>query len=368
MKILQILTDTNVGGAGIWLLNFLKSYDRETLDVKVVLPKGAILSEEVKKLGNQVIEAEEIADKSFSLSGIKVFKDIFSKEKPDIIHTHACISARIAGRLCGVKIVNTRHCLEDKKSFPKNIFYRFVNNFLSDRVIGVSKAVVDNLIDDGIKEKKVHLVYNGINPLSEISNEEKESIRKKYNFTEKNIVAGIVARLEEVKNHELFLKAAKLCLENDSELRFLIVGTGSLEDKLKEIAKEYGISDKVSFAGYIKDVNDITNIIDIAVLTSQKEALSIALIEAMSLGKPCVATNSGGPCEVIEDKKSGYIVENYNENKLADAILDLSSDFEKRVRFGEEGKKISFDRFSVSNMSYEIKEIYTSLLRKGRNK
>ena len=125
MKILQILTDTNVGGAGIWLLNFLKSYDRENLDVKVVLPKGAILVEEVKKLGNEVIEAEKIADKSFSVPGIKVFKSIFLEEKPDIIHTHACISARIAGRLCGVKIVNTRHCLEDKKSFPKNIVYRF---------------------------------------------------------------------------------------------------------------------------------------------------------------------------------------------------------------------------------------------------
>ena len=366
MKILQILTDTNVGGAGIWLLNFLKSYDRKSFQVKVVLPKGAILSEEVNKLGVEVIEAEKIADKSFSLSGIKVFKEIFSKEKPDVIHTHACISARIAGRLCGVKIVNTRHCLEEKKSFPKKNIYRFINNFLSDKVIGVSKAVVENLIDDGIKKEKVHLVYNGINSLSQISNEEKENLRKKYSVLPENIIVGIVARLEEVKNHQLFLKSARICLDKNPDLRFLIVGTGSMEDNLKETAKALGIDDKVIFAGYIKDVNDITNIIDIAVLTSQKEALSIALIEAMSLGKPCVSTNSGGPCEVIEDSISGFIVENYNENVLADAILKLSYDTTMRTKFGEEGKKISFERFSISKMADEINDIYTSLIGKGR--
>lgn len=367
MKILQILTDTNIGGAGIWLLNFLKSYNRDKLDVSVVLPKGAKLVKQIENLNINVIEAENIADKSFSFSGIKTFKKIITDEKPDIIHTHACISARIAGRIKGVKIINTRHCLEEKKSFPKNILYRFINNILSDGVIGVSEAVVNNLIYDGIKKNKVHLVYNGINPLVPITCEEKIQIRKKYGFDENNVIIGIVARLEEVKNHDLFLKAAKLSYEKDPNLRFLIVGTGSLETKLKNKIKELNLDGKVVFAGYIQNINDVTNIIDIPVITSYREALSIALIEGMSLGKACIATDSGGTTEVIDNGKSGIIVPNNDEEKLSSAILELSSDINKRNMFGSVGKKISEEKFGIKEMAQKIEDIYIDIA-EGKDK
>lgn len=361
MKILQILTDTNIGGAGIWLLNFLKSYNRDKLEVSVVLPKGAKLIRQIEKLNVSVIEAENIADKSFSFSGIRTFKKIITDEKPDLIHTHACISARIAGRIKGVKIVNTRHCLEEKKSFPKNILYKFINNILSDRVIGVSEAVVNNLIYDGIKKNKVRLVYNGINPLIPISFEKKKEIREKYGFNESNVIIGIVARLEEVKNHDLFIRAAKLSCEKDSNLRFLIVGAGSLETKLKNKVKELNLDDKVVFAGYIQNVNDITNIIDISVITSYREALSIALIEGMSLGKACIATDSGGPSEVIDNGKSGIIVPNNDEKRLSSAILELSDDINKREVFGKIGKKIFEEKFGIGEMAQKIEDIYAEI-------
>lgn len=362
MKVLHILTDTNIGGAGIWLLNFLKSYDRKKTQVSVVLPKNAKLKEEVEKLDVAVIEADNIADESFSFGGIKSFLKILKDEKPDIIHTHACMSARIAGRLRRVKIVNTRHCLEDRKSFPKNIIYKFVNNVLSDSVIGVSKSVVDNLIQDGINKRKVWLVYNGITPLNSITADRKIEIRKKYGFSENDIIVGIVARLEEVKNHKLFLQSAKIASEQEEKLRFLIVGTGSLEAELKNMAKDLGILDKVVFAGYIKDVTDITNIIDISVISSDKEALSIALLEAMSLEKPCIATDSGGPSEIIEDGKNGFIVPCGDFEKMSSSILKLSEDESIRKKLGQEGKKTVTEKFKIDEMARKIEEIYSELV------
>lgn len=362
MKVLHILTDTNVGGAGIWLLNYLKSYNREKINVSVVLPKNAKLKEEVKKLGVPVIEAENIADESFSFGGIKSFSKILKEEKPDIIHTHACMSARIAGRLRGVKVVNTRHCLEDKKSFPKNIIYKFVNNILSDTVIGVSKAVVDNLIQDGINKRKVRLVYNGINPLESISTDRKFELRREYGFSENDIIVGIVARLEKVKNHKLFLQAAKEASEQNDNLKFLIVGTGNLENELKNMTKKLEISNKVVFAGYINDVTEITNIMDISVISSDKEALSIALLEAMSIQKACIATDSGGPSEIIDDGKNGFLVPCGDSLKLSSSILKLADDEVIRTKFGQEAKRTVVEKFRIDEMATKIEQIYAELV------
>ena len=79
IKVIQVLTDTNIGGAGMWLLNFLKVYDREHIDMSVVLPHNAMLKPEAEKLGVRVIEADGIADSSFSLKGISVLDKIFKE-------------------------------------------------------------------------------------------------------------------------------------------------------------------------------------------------------------------------------------------------------------------------------------------------
>ena len=361
MKILQILTDTNVGGAGVWLLNYLKAYNRDRLEVVVVLPQGAALTPAVEKLGVRVIETENIADKSFSLGGISTFMRIIEEEQPDVIHTHACISARIAGRVKGVKIVNTRHCLEDPKRFPKRFVYRALNNSLSDAVIAVSEAVARNLVQDGISEKKVHLVYNGIAPLTALSLQEQTAVRQQYGLDERDVVIGIVARLEPVKNHELFLEAAKFAAIVNPRLRFLIVGSGSREAELKALAKKSEIADKVIFTGYIEDVNDIMNIIDVPVITSHKEALSIALIEGMSLAKPCIATDSGGTAEVVYHGRNGIIVPNNDAVNLSLAMIDLGQNARKRAELGQEGQKIAREKFGIDNMARRIEAVYTEI-------
>ncbi len=361
MKVLQILTDTNVGGAGIWLLNFLQAYDRTLLDMAVVLPRGGALIPRVEKLGVRVIETDSIADQSFSLGGIRRFLEIFSEEQPDVIHTHACISARIAGRMKGTAIVNTRHCLEDPKRFPKRLIYRMLNNSLSDAVIAVSEAVAQNLIEDGIRENKVRLVYNGIAPLTPIPPEKQALLRKQYGLDVHDVVVGIVARLEPVKNHELFLEAAKFAAMVNPRLRFLIVGTGSRETELRAMAEKSEIADKVIFTGYIQDINDIMNIIDIPVITSHKEALSIALIEGMSLAKPCIATDSGGTAEVVYHGKNGIIVPNNDAVNLSLAMIDLGQNARKRSALGAQGQKIAREKFGIQEMARRIEAVYAEI-------
>lgn len=362
IKVIQTVTDTNIGGAGIWLLNFLKTYDRSLIDMAVIVPQGAMLKKRIEELGVRVIEAQNIADCSFSVGGVKSLNEILKKERPDIIHTHASLSARIAAKKNHIKTVHTRHCIEEEKYFLNKFVYSLVNNMLSDRVIGVSKAVCENLLKDGINEKKLRLVYNGIFPLREISENEKKILRQKYNISDKNIVVGMVARLEPVKNHMMLLEAIKVISTICPEAVFMIVGSGSMEKELMKKAADYKISERVIFTGYIEDVNDIMNIIDIHVLTSLKEALSISLIEAMSLGKSVVATNSGGPAEVISNGVSGILTDVGDELNFAMGIVKFIQRPDIREKAGEVGKSIVNEKFLADKMARKIEDIYKELI------
>ena len=357
-KIVHVLTDTNVGGAGIWLLNFLKSFRCNGYDIVVVLPRDAELVARVKEIGIKVREVEDIADKSLSLKGIFRLKKVFSEERPDIVHSHASLSARIAARMCKIKTINTRHCLEDVKTGIKKEIYSFINNNLSDLVIGVSAVTCKNLVDCGTKEDKVRLVYNGVFPLLKYDDEKRAFIKEKYNIKSDACVVGIVARLEDTKNHKLFIDAAELILKEEKETMFLIVGGGSLEKELKEYAAKKGISDKVIFTGYLSDVTEAMNIIDINTLTSKKEALSISLIEGMSIRLPAVSTNSGGPAEVVENGVNGFLVENENSRAFADAVLELIRNPEKRELMGIEAEKTARETFSPEAMVMRLERVY----------
>lgn len=362
IKILQILTDTNFGGAGMWLLNYLASYDKAKFSVAVVLPPDSVLKEKAERFGVCVHEVRATSDVSFSFKSIAEYVKLLRREKPDIVHTHASLSARIAAKLCGIKTVNTRHCLESKKKFPASAIYGLVNNMLSDAVIGVSEAVVKNLADDGIPSKKLFLVYNGIPRLSLSSALEQKLKREELGFGENDVVVGIVARLEPVKGHEVFLNAAKYAAEKNDDLKFIIAGTGSLENKLKNTVKELDLSEKVKFLGYVENVSTIYSIIDISVLSSLSEALSLSVIEAMSLGKPAVVTDSGGTVEVVQNGVNGYVVENGNSTEMAEKILLLAESPELRKQMGAEGIKIAKEKFALESMAKKLGDIYSKLL------
>lgn len=326
-----------------------------------------MLAAEVEKLGVRVIEADEIEDCSFSFNGIGVLSEIFKAERPDVVHTHASLSARIAARMNKIKVVHTRHCLEEEKKGIKRLVYRVINNCLSDRVIAVSEAVSENLSADGIKGEKLRCVYNGITPLREISEEEKNKIKASYGIRDGATVVGIVARLEPVKNQMMFLEAAKVVSVICPEAVFMVVGDGSMRAELEKKASEDGIADRVIFTGYIKDVNDVMNIIDIHTLTSDREALSISLIEALSLGKAVVATDSGGPREVVENGVSGLLVNTNDAVSFTMAVVRLIQRPDIRAKLGEEGRKRVRERFMSAAMANNIEDIYKELVQEEKN-
>ena len=109
IKVLNIISDTNIRGAGRYLLNFLKYYDRSKYEIKVVLPENSQLKPEVEKRNTPVIEVPGMGDQSFSMEAVKALKRVIRAEQPDIVHTHGAMSGRIAAKGTGAKIIYTRH-------------------------------------------------------------------------------------------------------------------------------------------------------------------------------------------------------------------------------------------------------------------
>ena len=253
MKILHVLTDRNIGGAGRWLLYYLKYHNREKFAVQVVLPHDSLLVAAVQALDVPVLAMEEMEDKSFDRKAFKALAKIFRAERPDIVHTHASMTARMAARRARVPyIFNTKHCMEGAPGgLAKKILRREINAVFSDKIIAVSKAVRRSMIAGGTKSQEIAVVYNGIERIPIPSAEEKAALLSSFGGKAGEKAVGMVARLEEVKDHETFLLGAKKLLEKRQDVRFYIVGDGSLRKQLEQKAAALGISEQVTFTGFL---------------------------------------------------------------------------------------------------------------------
>ncbi|MBQ9133257.1 MAG: glycosyltransferase [Clostridia bacterium] len=333
IKVIHVISDTNIGGAGTVLLTTLYNIDRSKFEVKVVLPAGSKLIPRIDALGFEHICTKGGSDKSLDLGAVSEYCRIFKAEKPDIVHTHAAMAARIAAFLCGVRVrIHTRHSTFAPRPiltrFPMRNICGFINNTLSTAMIAVSESTKENLTDMGANPKKIEVIINGAEPLRQVSAEEAADLRASLGIAPDDFVVGMSARLEEVKGHIYLIEAARILRERGvKNLRVLIIGTGTTEQMLREKVQEYHLEDCVLFPGFVSDVAPYIQIMDvIANCSFGTEATSMALIEAMSLAKPAIATDYGGNAYIIENGKNGYIIPQKSASNLAEAIQKLLGD------------------------------------------
>lgn len=153
-------------------------------------------------------------------------------------------------------------------------------------------------------------------------------------------LVGIVGRLEEWKGQKIFLRAAALVATSHPDARFLVVGgallgwEGDYPLRLQRLAKELGIDERVYFAGHQDDVYPWFDAMDVVVHASSAEPFGLVIVEAMALGKALVASDSGGPAEIVEQGTSGLLVGHGDHAAMAKAVADLLSDPARRARMG----------------------------------
>lgn len=365
IKVIHVISDTNIGGAGTVLLTTLRNIDRSRFDVKVVLPAGSALIPRVDALGFECICTNGGADKSLDIGAINEYRKIFKNEKPDIVHTHAAMAARIAAFLSGVRVrIHTRHSTFAPRAiltrFPLRNVCGFINNTLSTQMVAVSESTKDNLTAMGANPKKIEVVINGAEPLRDVSDEELAKLREELGINEGDFVVGMSARLEEVKGHIYLIEAARILHERGCDnLKVLIIGTGTTEAELKAKTAEYGLTDAVIFPGFVSDVAPYIKAMDVIINCSfGTEATSMALIEAMSLAKPAIATDYGGNAFIIENGKNGYIIPQKSASNLAEAIQKLMDNPEKLTEMAKFAYSKYICRLTGKIMTGKMEKIY----------
>ena len=174
-------------------------------------------------------------------------------------------------------------------------------------------------------------------------------------------VIGSIGRLTSEKGHRYLLEAFPAVLRKFPDSKLLLVGDGNLREKLLMRAKKLGITESVIFLGYKKDIKPLLSIMDIFVFPSLTEGFGMALLEAMAMGVPIIASKVGGIPEIIKEGETGVLVKPKSSSEIAEAIIKLLSEKEISHRMKARSKE-EVRRFSVEEMVRKYENLYISLV------
>ena len=356
--VLHVISSLKVGGAEHVLCDLVGQLKKNYSNYVAYMHDGPML---------EVLHKHEV--KTFKVGGFLHTYDpsmllrlmfVIWKCKPDIIHSSlwmANIVTAVLGKLFLIPTIVTLHNNLDQDGKLRNFLSRLTLP-LASCVIAVSDEVCNGARKFIKKADKLLVIKNGINT-TQLHQKAKDNVdlKKKYGLNDSNFIIGSVGRFELVKNYPLLIFAFSKLAQKHSQARLVLVGAGSQEHVLKKLVKEKKIKNKVVFVVGQPAVKYFS-IFDCFSLSSNKEGISIALLEAMSFGLPCVITNSASTHDVIKNDINGIIVDAGSEEGLIDAFEQLILDQRKGVSLGENAKKTVEDKFNLNFIVNNYKKAY----------
>ncbi len=303
---------------------------------------------------------------------------IFRSWKPDVVHTHTAKAGavgRAAARCAGVPVVvHTLHGHVLRGYFPRPVEGIFRNierglTRITDRIVTLSPALKADLVEMGIAgPEKIDVIPLGmdLDPLLGCDSRRNE-LRAELGIGAEEPLVGTVGRLVPIKNHRLFLEAARSMVDSGLPARFVVVGDGELRDSLRVFASELGIADRVCFLGWRKDMVPVYAGLDLLALTSDNEGTPVAVIEAMAAGVPVVATAVGGVPDVVRDGETGRLVPAGDSEAMFQAwrtaLGEKTPTEQMRVRARREVE----ERFGRERMLSAMASLYETLILQKSN-
>lgn len=293
--------------------------------------------------------------------------------RPHVVHTHTA-KAGFLGRQAALAVrprpalVHTYHghVLEGYFGAAKSRLYLEMERALarvSDCLIGVSQATVDDLVRLGVAPpSKFRVLPLGLDldGLAGLPGELRAGSRAELGVGEGEILLVFVGRIAPIKRLDLLLRALAGAREADSRLRLAIVGDGGERPQLERQAAGLGIADDVLFLGYRRELRPVFAAADVAVLSSDNEGTPVSLIEAAAAGLPAVATDVGGVREVVGEE-TGILVPRDDAAALAAAIVEMSSDAARRERCGRAARHHAIDSYSAKRLLSDVDKLYREL-------
>lgn len=357
--ILYLSTSSGPGGAERVISNLSASLDPARFRAILCLfrPGWIQTHTESRAVSTYVIPTHGMFDWRWMLR----FKRLLKAEHVDLIHAHefdANVQGTLVAVLSGIPVVATVH---GKNYFwekgRRRLAYRWVSRRAT--MVAVSQDLKHFLVEKvGIDPGHVKVVYNGVDALPQIDSSDIRKCREELELPSGSQIVGVIGNLYPVKGHQYLIASIPSVLAKCPNTTFIFAGRGQLEAELRSQALQLGVDERIRFLGLREDIPRILSILDVFVLPSLSEGLSMAILEAMIAGKPVIATNVGGNPELVEDGETGYLVPSQNSQTLADRLITVLTNRDRALKFGTTGQRHAQGRFSLQTMVHEYQALY----------
>lgn len=406
-KVVRVIARLNVGGPArhvVWLTQGLQQSSFETVLVAGTVPEG---EEDMGYFATEMgVEPHYIREMSREISlkdAVTVWKlfRLFVREQPDIIHTHTA-KAGTVGRVAGFlyrwatpatligqprrcKFVHTYHGHIFHSYYGRSktrvfiLIERLLARVVTDRILVVS-AQQQNEIGNRFcigRNNQFLVVPLGLDlKMFDNGASRRPIFRRELGVGDDTILIGIVGRLTEIKNHEFFLRAAarfkELQTEARPEVKFVVIGDGSLRTQLEELTKSLSLEHDIIFAGNRRDPQNFYPALDIVALTSKNEGTPLTLIEAMANARPVIATSVGGVVDLLGEPlpttdsfaqcTRGFGVTPGDIEAFAAGLQRLIADKELRTKLAQNGYDFVRSNYAKERLLEDIKGLYVELM------
>jgi glycosyltransferase involved in cell wall biosynthesis len=373
MRVTYLLSDLG-GGTGHHLLDLLRVRDPELWQADIVseVPSTSRMNLPVR----HVVLDPPRGPAAYPVRQIQRYLQLearFRQAVPDILHTYFFWSI-IYGRVLKARGVVPR-LVENREdlgfAWGKHEYALLaLTRHLPDRVICVSDAVRDVVLArEGLDRSRVRVIRNGITGLDSDQDPRLEDLRTELGLSPDHLVVGMVANYDRpVKGVDVFLESIPLMRAAVPKSRFVLLGQGQTEGRVRSHAARLGIDDVFLMPGFREDVHRFYALMDVSVLTSFSEGLSITVLESMKHGVPVVVTDVGGNREIVLNGRTGYLVTPGDHYKFADAVIRVLLDRNVRKRFSVEAQRIVARRFGLGSVIKRYTGVYEQVLRDSHSR
>jgi glycosyltransferase involved in cell wall biosynthesis len=369
VRVTYVIDKLHRAGAQVHLGQLAAGLDRRRVQAEVVcLLEGGPVADELRARGIPVeILGLGVLYAPRGLAGVARLARRLRRSRPDVLHTYLVSSnifGAVAGRLAGVPaVVTSRRDTGFSRNRRLELFEEWLVNPLVDRVVAVSPAIADSTRRErGLRPERILTIENGVDLAAlEPGLRRRDETRRSWGLSAEDAAVGVVGHLSPIKGHADFLHAAALVAAAHRRVRFFVVGDGPLRSSLEALARDLGIADRVAFMGARDDVPRQLGMLDLVVVPSHAEGMSNALLEAMAMGRPVVATAVGGNVDVVRDGVTGLLVPPREPTALAGALAELLADPTVGAALGAAARCRVRQELSLDRMLRRYEELYRSL-------
>ncbi len=354
-RVLQVVSSSATSGAERHLVLLSKTLQQQGHHVLSVCPPHNWLPHELRRAG--VLTLPLPMHGIGSLATLVRLIQVVRQHRIEVIHTHltrATYLGLLVGLLSRRPVVSTVHV------FTSDPAYRWLSR-MGNPLIAVSEAVRSWLIAHGVSASEIQTVYHATDFISLNGShaDAPREVREEFGLSPDSKLVGVFAKVTPIKGQDLLIEGLPQVLRTHPDTYVLFVGSmdSAFARRAEQRASELGVSSRVLFAGLRNDVARLMQAVDVVALPSRVETFGLAVLEAMALGKPVVATRVGGLPELVRDRETGILVD-FTVSSLAHGLNELLTSAELRDRLGETARRFACRYHTPERMVRGIESVY----------